>query len=183
MTTCPLGPTLCVIHGSLTQAASQCAVSPAIANGCEFDGWSQTRLTSRTATGNNMDRKSMAAVATALLLLAGCGDTSDPELTRQFIEEFTACLTDEGINVDRVDASVTEDRELQMRGWAASGSSARTAEGSRPSRPSPVEAAAPSRNLVLGCWQQELVLSHEAVAIRPSEPHKNRSRTFLQGPM
>lgn len=63
----------------------------------------------------------MAAVAAALVLLAGCGDTSDPELTQQFVEEFTACLTDEGINVDRVDASVTEDRELQMHGWASSG--------------------------------------------------------------
>jgi hypothetical protein len=75
-----------------------------------------------------MNRRWMAAVAAALVLLAGCGDTSDPELTQQFIEEFTACLTDEGINVDRVDASVTEDRELQMRGWASSGEEPPSAE-------------------------------------------------------
>lgn len=70
----------------------------------------------------------MAAVATALALLAGTGDTADPELTQQFVEEFTACLTDEGINVDRVDASVTEDRERQMHGWSASGESPPSAE-------------------------------------------------------
>ena len=70
----------------------------------------------------------MAAVAAALVLLAGCGDTAHPELTQQFIDEFTACLTDEGINVDRVDASVTQDRELQIRGWAASGESPSSAE-------------------------------------------------------
>ncbi len=70
----------------------------------------------------------MAAVAAALVLLVGCGDTSDQALTQQFIEEFTACLTDEGINVDRVDANVTEDRELQIRGWSASGESPPGAE-------------------------------------------------------
>lgn len=62
------------------------------------------------------------------MLLGGCGDTSDQELTQQFIEEFTACLTDEGINVDRVDANVTEDSELQIRGWSASGESLSSAE-------------------------------------------------------
>jgi hypothetical protein len=76
-----------------------------------------------------MNRRSMAAVATALVLLAGCGDTADAELTQQLVEEFTACLTDEGISVDGVDASVTEDRELQMRGWSASGESPPSAEG------------------------------------------------------
>jgi hypothetical protein len=46
---------------------------------------------------------------------------ADPELTERFIEAFTACLTEQGVNVDRVDATVTEDRELQMPGLATSG--------------------------------------------------------------
>jgi hypothetical protein len=46
---------------------------------------------------------------------------ADPELTERFIEAFAACLIEQGINVDHVDAIVTEDRELQMLGWASSG--------------------------------------------------------------
>ena len=68
-----------------------------------------------------MNRVPMAAAVAALVLLAGCADASDPELTQQFVDGFTACLTDAGIDVDRVDASVNEDRELQLRGWASSG--------------------------------------------------------------
>lgn len=68
-----------------------------------------------------MNRVPMAAAVAALVLLAGCADASDPALTQQFVDGFTACLTDAGIDVDRLDASVNENRELQLRGWASSG--------------------------------------------------------------
>jgi hypothetical protein len=55
------------------------------------------------------------------MVMTGCGATTDQELTQRFIEEFTACVTARGIDVDRVDANVTVDRQLQLRGWTSSG--------------------------------------------------------------
>lgn len=45
---------------------------------------------------------------------------ADPELTEQFETQFTACMAEQNILVERVEAIVSSEGALSFRGWAAS---------------------------------------------------------------
>lgn len=45
---------------------------------------------------------------------------ADTDLTEQFVSEFTACMAEHDIHVERVEAIVSSERALLLRGWSTS---------------------------------------------------------------